>query len=214
MLHISYFSLKHTPEMLLFPFILLLKFDEPVLYQNMTDEMLVDKFKEKEDLMIVAVLIQRHRKQLAGILYSFTKGQSEFDDFAQEAFLKLVEQLKSVKIHSTFKQWLVWWCKNRLIDQKRREYAGAKIIDHWTGKKKVSEAPRIEKELDYEKFKLEIASLLNEEENICINLYYIEDRSYKEISQATGWNFKKVTNHIARGKKKLQMKIGKRDSFY
>jgi RNA polymerase sigma-70 factor (ECF subfamily) len=46
---------------------------------------------------------------------------------------------------------------------------------------------------------------LNEEQKQCITMFYFENRSYRQISEETGLEEKKVKSHIQNGKRNLKI---------
>jgi len=63
-------------------------------------------------------------------------------------------------------------------------------------------------EQDYEKvmeYLNKAIDSLNEEQKLCIELFYLKDLSYKEITDQTGWNENKVKSHIQNGKRNLKI---------
>jgi RNA polymerase sigma-70 factor (ECF subfamily) len=50
---------------------------------------------------------------------------------------------------------------------------------------------------------------LTKEQKICVELFYIQEKSYKEIEAATGYDYNKVKSYIQNGKRNLQQKLNK-----
>jgi DNA-directed RNA polymerase specialized sigma24 family protein len=48
---------------------------------------------------------------------------------------------------------------------------------------------------------------LNEEQRICIELFYLQDKSYKEIVDATNYSFNEVKSFIQNGKRNLKIML-------
>ena len=51
---------------------------------------------------------------------------------------------------------------------------------------------------------------LNEEQKQCVTLFYLEKRSYQEISQVTGFNMMQVKSYIQNGKRNLKIILEKK----
>ena len=45
---------------------------------------------------------------------------------------------------------------------------------------------------------------LSSQQSICINLMYLDDKSYKEIADITGFSLNEVKSHIQNGKRNLR----------
>jgi RNA polymerase sigma-70 factor (ECF subfamily) len=52
-------------------------------------------------------------------------------------------------------------------------------------------------------------ALLSEEQRICIELFYLKERSYKEITELTGLQFNEVKSYIQNGKRNLKIQMEK-----
>ena len=62
---------------------------------------------------------------------------------------------------------------------------------------------KIEEEVKLNEMGKAIASL-NNEQRLCIQLFYLEKRSYDEIAEKTGYSVNKVKSHIQNGKRNLR----------
>ena len=51
---------------------------------------------------------------------------------------------------------------------------------------------------------------LPQEQRICIKLFYLEQKSYKEVVELTGFDLNKVKSYIQNGKRNLKICIEKR----
>ena len=49
---------------------------------------------------------------------------------------------------------------------------------------------------------------LNEEQKICVQLFYLEKKSYVEIAHITGYTMLQVKSHLQNGKRKLKIAMG------
>lgn len=65
------------------------------------------------------------------------------------------------------------------------------------------------KEIDYNFLELSINEL-NEEQRNCINLFYLQKKSYSEIVSATNFTLMQVKSHIQNGKRNLKILIEKK----
>ena len=51
---------------------------------------------------------------------------------------------------------------------------------------------------------------LNLEQKQCLTLFYLEKKSYQQITEATGFNLMQVKSHIQNGKRNLRMLLEKK----
>ena len=48
---------------------------------------------------------------------------------------------------------------------------------------------------------------LNHEQQLCVNLFYLEKKSYQEVAAITGFTMMEVKSHIQNGKRNLKLII-------
>ena len=51
---------------------------------------------------------------------------------------------------------------------------------------------------------------LNQEQQLCVTLFYIEKKSYQQISEQTGYTLMQVKSHIQNGKRNMKIIIEKK----
>jgi DNA-directed RNA polymerase specialized sigma24 family protein len=52
---------------------------------------------------------------------------------------------------------------------------------------------------------------LNHEQQECISLFYLQDKSYVEVAEITGYDLNKVKSYIQNGKRNLKIYLEKRN---
>jgi RNA polymerase sigma-70 factor (ECF subfamily) len=66
----------------------------------------------------------------------------------------------------------------------------------------------IEKDTLLENMKQAMA-LLNEEQQVCVQLFYLQKKSYQEIAGQTGYSLLQVKSYIQNGKRNLKLLLEK-----
>jgi len=56
------------------------------------------------------------------------------------------------------------------------------------------------------KMQRELGSL-SEEQRICIELFYLKDKSYQEVAEITGYTLNQVKSYIQNGKRNLKISL-------
>ncbi len=51
---------------------------------------------------------------------------------------------------------------------------------------------------------------LNQEQQLCVTLFYIEKKSYQQIAADTGYSMMQVKSHIQNGKRNMKILIEKK----
>lgn len=51
---------------------------------------------------------------------------------------------------------------------------------------------------------------LNDDQKLCVTLFYLEKKSYQQIAEQTGFNLMQVKSHIQNGKRNLKISMEKK----
>ncbi len=127
-----------------------------------------------------------------------------------QVFEKLTSNLKRFEVRN-FKSWLHVVTKNTCLMQLRSE-KGIEIItldEKKEFQKNMENSALLHPENeDNHEFKIEqlqnaIGTLDNEQKQ-CIELFYLNEKSYKEVAEITGYSMNEVKSHIQNGKRNLK----------
>lgn len=178
-------------------------------YHDITDQELLEKFYIDRNNEWLGILLQRYTLLLLGVSMKYLKNEEEAKDSVQQIFLKVIQELQKYKV-VYFKSWLYMVAKNHCL-MKLRERNGkitAQINDKLTAKP--------EEETDRQKIVQNDQTLdlmetalkeLNPEQQQCVTLFYLQKKSYQEISKSTGYNLLQVKSYIQNGKRNLKLLI-------
>lgn len=181
-------------------------------YSDITDQELLEKFYADHDNEWLGILLQRYTLLLLGVSMKYLKNEEEAKDSVQQIFLKVIQELQKYKVEY-FKSWLYMVAKNHCL-MKIRDRQGkmtAEISD------KLSAKPEDETDMQAlvandQALELMGAALkeLNPEQQQCVTLFYLEKKSYQEISEETGFSMLQVKSYIQNGKRNLKILIEKK----
>jgi RNA polymerase sigma factor (sigma-70 family) len=181
-------------------------------YSHISDQELLEQFYADHNNEWLGILLQRYTLLLLGVSMKYLKNEEEAKDSVQQIFLKVIQELQKYKVEY-FKSWLYMVAKNHCL-MKLREKQGkitAELND------RLSSTPQEETDrqaLTENDHALEImeASLkeLNPEQQQCVTLFYLEKKSYQEVSDATGFSMLQVKSYIQNGKRNLKILIEKK----
>jgi len=135
-----------------------------------------------------------------------------------EIFESLVEKLKAHRV-ANFKSWLYMVTKNHCLMLLRSysSYARLKERIFYNSLSEIMEIndqmhPLFKDDPDVMTANLNKAlGKLKAEQGNCIRLMYLENKSYKEIAEITGYTLKEVKSHIQNGKRNLKNYLIKPD---
>lgn len=178
-------------------------------YAHISDQELLEKFYADHDNSWLGILLQRYTLLLLGVSMKYLKNEEEAKDSVQQIFLKVIQELHKYKV-AYFKSWLYMVAKNHCL-MRLREKQGritAEIDERITG--------TINDETDHQSLILNDKTLelmadslneLNPEQQQCVTMFYLQKKSYQEVSENTGYSLLQVKSYIQNGKRNLRLLI-------
>lgn len=171
----------------------------------MTDQELLTHFYADNDLQWIGLLLERYTLLLLGVCMKYLKHEEEAKDSVQQIFLKVLTEVPKYKI-DYFKSWLYMVAKNHCL-MKLRAKGTHTTKDITSDNIPASESNRheaIESERTYSLLEEAIHDL-NEEQRQCVLLFFVEKKSYAEISEQTGYTVLQVKSFLQNGKRNLKL---------
>ncbi len=176
-----------------------------------TDKKLVELYKNTGNNSLIGELYKRYTRFVYLVSIKYLQDDSAAKDAVMQIFEKLFVDLKKHKVEN-FKSWLHVVTKNHCLlkiraeksyHKKQQEFqiVAEKNMEttnflHHTNEDSDSEA-RLKK--------LETALLqLNANQKTCIELFYLQSKSYQEVADETRFPLKKVKSYIQNGKRNLK----------
>ena len=178
-------------------------------YQHITDLELLQQFYADHNNEWLGILLQRYTLLLLGVSMKYLKNEEEAKDSVQQIFLKVIQELQKYKVEY-FKSWLYMVAKNHCL-MKLRDRQGkitTEINDRLTAKPEEETDSQKLVQNDHTLDLMESAlKELNPEQQQCVTLFYLQKKSYQEISDSTGYNMLQVKSYIQNGKRNLKILI-------
>ena len=175
-------------------------------YHDKDDRELLQTYNKDGNTEALGILLQRYTGMLLGVCMKYLKNEEEAKDSVQQVFLKVINELHKYKA-DYFKSWIYMVAKNhclmKLRDNKKDTVEICeKIYAPDNEKDETNTAAKKEVTLN----NLEVAlKLLSVEQRVCLNLFYLQRKSYQEIIDLTGYNGLQVKSHIQNGKRNLKI---------
>ena len=178
-------------------------------YKELTDQELLERFYADHDNEWLGILLQRYTLLLLGVCMKYLKNEDEAKDSVQQVFLKVIQELHKYKVEY-FKSWLYMVAKNHCL-MRLREKQG-KITAEINEKLTAQPEEEIDRQLLVSNDRTlaimeEALKELNPEQRQCVTLFYLEKKSYQEVSDATGYSLLQVKSYIQNGKRNLKIMI-------
>ncbi len=160
----------------------------------------------------LGILLERYTLLLLGVCMKYLKNEEEAKDSVQQIFLKAITELKKYKVEY-FKSWVYMVAKNHCL-MKLRDRQG-KLPAELNDKLTASADPETDTAALWKNDKTldlmnESLKELNPEQQQCVTLFYLEKKSYLEISDQTGYSLLQVKSYIQNGKRNLKILIEKK----
>ena len=166
--------------------------------------------------MFVGILYKRYSHLVLGLSIKYLKDQDEAKDSVMHIFEKLMVDLLKHEVQY-FKSWLYTFSKNHCLmiirakQSRLRKEMDLQINASSFMETETHQHLKLSEEREKEYTALESAiNELNEEQKKCIDLFYLKEKSYQEVSDMTGYTLNEVKSFIQNGKRNLKIKLEKR----
>ncbi len=179
-------------------------------YKDHTDADLINNFLENDDNVYIGELYNRYGHLVLGLCIKYLKNRDEAEDAVMTIFGQLLKDLKKHKVEY-FKSWLYTYSKNFCLMQLRKKQTILKKeLDVKENEIFLMDYNNIE-HLNEKEQQIELMQTalneLNKEQKECLELFYLNNKSYTEIVTITGYNNNEVKSHIQNGKRNLKLKM-------
>lgn len=152
------------------------------------------------------MLYNRYMSLVYGVCLKYLKDREESRDAVMQIFEKLVTALRQHQVEY-FKGWLHTTTRNHCLmylrSRKGKHFEEiSPVLMENNGVAHPEDEPALEENLG----RLErCIETLNAEQRRCVQLFYLQQKCYKEIVQVTGFDDNKVKSYIQNGKRNLKI---------
>jgi RNA polymerase sigma factor (sigma-70 family) len=172
------------------------------------DEALLNSYRESGDIAVLGRLFEQYVPLIYGVCLKYLKNEDASKDAVMGIFEELTVKVKQHDIKQ-FRSWVYVLSRNYCLMQLR------------TGKK--MEEVSLDEVMEFTPFlhpgdsnkEEAIKALercmqqLNEAQRQSIDLFYLKEKCYKEITELTGFSLNDVKSYIQNGKRNLKICLGK-----
>lgn len=172
----------------------------------MTDAELMAQYKLTGESTWLGVLYTRYTSLVYGVCLKYLKDRDDAKDGVMQLYEKLSEALKTHEVQH-FKSWLYVTARNQCLMQLRSKKG--KFTQEISASL-VETAPEVhlddgdDREANLGKLERCIEKL-SPEQRICVRLFFLEEKCYKDIAQLTGYDLNQVKSFIQNGKRNLKI---------
>ena len=185
----------------------------PTPAAELSDEELLRRYHAAGDVADLGVLYERQMPAVLAICRRYLRDEEDAQDAVMQLFEQLVPKLRQHEVEH-FPPWLHATARNHcLMALRARQRAGPAVV-HFSdeaGMESVAarhltaddpaEAELHEQHL--QQLELTLAELPPGQRQ-CLELFYLEKKSYREVAALTGFDLNAVKSHLQNGKRNLR----------
>ncbi len=180
-------------------------------YNTQIDEQgLLTDYRKTGNIELLGKLYEQYMPLVFGLCLKYLKDEEKSKDAVMQIFEDLIKKLRVHEV-SNFKSWLYTVARNHCL-MEIRSSSKHDIISIDDDFMETGALMHLNVEdVSEEKFNVMgkcIESLPSGQKEV-INLFYLEQKCYKEVSDITGFDLNKVKSYIQNGKRNLKICIEK-----
>lgn len=175
-------------------------------YKEWTDEQLVTTYRKDGDQQLLAELFLRYHELLYGTCMKYLKDQEQAKDAVINIYEELVVKLQKHEVDN-FRGWVHMVTKNHCLMQLRKtkkEFATEITENDVYSEGTTHLEDVLTKENELNRLEHCIEGLVDGQRSV-IRMFYLEERSYKEIAELTGNDWNKIRSLVQNGRRNLKL---------
>ncbi|WP_276360287.1 sigma-70 family RNA polymerase sigma factor [Daejeonella sp. H1SJ63] len=172
-------------------------------------ELLIE-YRNTGDLQLLGSLYENYMPLVYGLCLKYFRDEEKSRDAVMQIFEELIPKLRIHEI-SNFKSWLYTLARNHCLMAIRSssKHDFVSVDEYFMETESVLHLNRDEIPEDRLILMEKCMETLSDEQRISVNLFYLEQKCYKEVSEQTGFDLNKVKSFIQNGKRNLKICIEK-----
>jgi RNA polymerase sigma-70 factor (ECF subfamily) len=179
-------------------------FNRTIKPNEADDEATLNSYRESGDLAVLGKLYEKYVSLIYGVCLKYLKGEEQAKDAVMGIFEELVTKARQHEIKQ-FRGWVYVLARNYCLMQLR---SGKKMevvaLDEF-----VENAADLHHDNKYSEEYLKILERCMEKlpakQQQSVNLFYLQEKCYKEIADSTGYTLNDVKSFIQNGKRNLKI---------
>ena len=190
----------------------LFKKNSPDSYRDKSDEEIISHYIKSGDMKLFADLFKKHVTSVYGTCIFYLQDKDEAQDAVMHIFEKLLSDLKQNDIKN-FKAWLSFVVRNHCISVIRKKNTVLKNTKSYYEFEYSETTYETELKLDKVNDELLMQYIeqclpeLKENQKKCVELFYLQNLSYQQISNSLKLTVNEVKSNIQNGKRNLKLMI-------
>ncbi len=183
-----------------------------------TDAEFVAAYKASGDLELLGELYERYMDMVYAVCFKYLRDEEESKDAVMHLFEQLATDLKRHEIQN-FKSWLHTVARNHCLMYLRSREASLLKVNMPDDER--DEDALVEQQLMVadDEYALELEQNLTQmtgclaklprDQQTCLELFYLQQKSYVEVADLTGLSLKQVKSNLQNGRRNLKICLEK-----
>ncbi|MFZ9613160.1 MAG: RNA polymerase sigma factor [Crocinitomicaceae bacterium] len=182
--------------------------------RKLSDEDIISLYKEKQWSSCIDELYQRYSHLVFGVCLKYVKQIENAEDITLTLFTSLTQKLLQHQVQH-FKSWIYVSARNSSLMFLRANKKSEELMqdDHLFDESEFLLAEKQQKDELLDNLSA-VFDELKEEQKMCIQLFYLEKKSYEEVAQLTHYTLKEVKSHLQNGRRNLKILLEKRKASH
>jgi RNA polymerase sigma factor (sigma-70 family) len=182
--------------------------------RKLSDEDIISLYKEKQWSSCIDELYQRYSHLVFGVCLKYVKQIENAEDITLTLFTSLTQKLLQHQVQH-FKSWIYVSARNSSLMFLRANKKSEELMqdDHLFDESEFLLEEKHQKDELLDNLSA-VFDELKEEQKMCIQLFYLEKKSYEEVAQLTHYTLKEVKSHLQNGRRNLKILLEKRKASH
>jgi RNA polymerase sigma-70 factor (ECF subfamily) len=186
-----------------------------------TDAEYISAYRATGDLAVLGELYEQHMELVYAVCYNYLRDEDEAKDAVMHLFEQLITDLRKHDVQQ-FQSWLHSVARNYCLMQLRKSQTHPRAVQlsGLTGESETEENPVTtliadesdDRTLDLEEDLTRMEACLQtlpSEQRMCLTLFYLDQKSYMEVADLTGFELKQVKSYLQNGRRMLKLCMSK-----
>lgn len=178
-------------------------------YRSFSDDQLAQLIADNADMFALGIIYDRYGHLVFGLALKYMKNQQDAEEITSRVFESLQRKIASSPI-KYFKSWLYTISKNECLMELRKKTPFTSDVTDLIEDE--TDNLYLDKEIRLELLESAIAKLKDEQRK-CVEQFYLESKSYQQISDELEMPLTQVKSAIQNGKRNLKLLLEQHNEF-
>jgi len=171
----------------------------------LSDKELLFHYQKSKNVKFYGKIFNRYSHLVFGVCLKYLKNSEDAEDATMQIFEKAMKDMITNEITYP-KSWLYSCTKNHCLMKlrsKKNDIVDINCFDN-TQAEEDDINEKILKDVQLDQIQIALEELKPDQKK-ALTLFYLNERSYAQISDETGWEIKKVKSELQNGKRNLKL---------